>query len=68
MVSMIIYNIVEIYVFFYSEGINIYGLYKRSNTDGSESESITQLTDNLVMNKGNEISLEPNKPMDIKVY
>ena len=44
MVSMSIKNIVEIMMsFFHSEGINIYGLYKRSNTDGSESESITQL-------------------------
>ena len=65
---MSIKNIVEIMMsFFHSEGINIYGLYKRSNTDGSESESITQLTDNLIMNKGNEISIEPNKPMNIKV-
>ena len=32
-----------------------------------QNESVTQLIDNLKMNKGKEVSLEPNRKMDIKV-
>lgn len=46
----------------------MYGLYQRNNIDGSESESVMRLVDNLKMNEGKEISLEPNKRMQIKVW
>ena len=48
-------------------GINVFGLFKRSNIDGSESETVTRLIDNLRMNEGREIRLEPGKKLHIKV-
>ena len=48
-------------------GLNFYGLYKRQNYDGSDSESITQLAMNVLRNEGREIDLAPETNLLIKV-
>lgn len=54
-------------MYMYIVGLYFYGLYQRKNIDGSESESITQLAVNLLMNNGLDINLQPSTKMDIKV-
>lgn len=48
-------------------GLYFYGLYHRKNTDGSESESITQLAVDLPRNSGIDVNIQPGTHTTIKV-
>jgi hypothetical protein len=50
-----------------NQGIHFYGLFQRTNSDGSQSQSITQLAANVAMNSGIEINVQPLTQLHIKV-
>ena len=45
----------------------MYGLYNRTNVDGSKSESVAQLALGVAYNTGREIDLEPGVSLQLKV-
>ena len=47
--------------------LNVYALYQRPNVDGSYSESVTVLAQDVGQNTGRDIDLEPNIQLQIKV-